>query len=60
NLLDRSAFPNSVLFGLQETKSPMNKKILKLITIFFNLCTTVNCMSSGRLRGSFLSNRYAV
>jgi len=26
----------------------------------FKLATTVNCMSSGRLRDAFLSNRYDV
>jgi adenine-specific DNA-methyltransferase len=28
--------------------------------VCFKCATTVNCMSSGRLRGTFLSNRYAV
>jgi len=32
-----------------------------VVSVFFlHLAVTVNCMSSGRLRGTFLSNRYAV
>src|SRR5690606_15403778 len=37
---DSSASPNSALFGLHEIKIPINIKILYLLTIFFNLCTT--------------------
>ena len=36
------------------------KSAIKCHKAAFGLHLTVNCMSSGRLRGTFLSNRYAV